>query len=139
MNMAVASPLEEFRGHCLAEQMQARLMNRVDTKFLVPAYLLDACLRGLEHHYSILEIDGRRRFTYDTLYFDTPERQLYLDHHNGKLNRFKLRIRHGRDAAGSFCRLPPGDLHERTGDRAYYGGYRAGFSLGRPSQRSVPA
>jgi|GEM_PF-5626897 len=63
MNMAVASPPEAFRGHCLDEQMQARLMNRVDTKFLVPAHLLDACLRGLEHHYSILEIGGNRRCT----------------------------------------------------------------------------
>ena len=114
MNMAVASPLEGFRGHCLAEQMQARLMNRVDTKFLVPAYLLDACLRGLEHHYSILEIDGRRRFTYDTLYFDTPERQLYLDHHNGKLNRFKLRIRHYRETGDSFLEVKKKNNRERT-------------------------
>ena len=114
MNMAVASPLEGFRGHCLAEQMQARLMNRVDTKFLVPAYLLDACLRGLEYHYSILEIDGRRRFTYDTLYFDTPERQLYLDHHNGKLNRFKLRIRHYRETGDSFLEVKKKNNRERT-------------------------
>jgi hypothetical protein len=114
MNMAVASPLEGFRGHCLAEQMQARLMNRVDTKFLVPAYLLDACLRGLEHHYSILEIDGRRRFTYDTLYFDTPERQLYLDHHNGKLNRFKLRIRHYRETGDSFLEVKKKNNRDRT-------------------------
>ena len=80
----------------------------------MPAYLLDACLRGLEHHYSILEIDGRRRFTYDTLYFDTPERQLYLDHHNGKLNRFKLRIRHYRETGDSFLEVKKKNNRERT-------------------------
>jgi hypothetical protein len=114
MNMAVASPPEAFRGHCLAGQMQARLMNRVDIKFLVPAHLLDACLHGLQHHYSILEIDGNRRFTYDTLYFDTPGRQLYLDHHNGKLNRFKLRIRHYRETGDSFLEVKKKSNRERT-------------------------
>lgn len=114
MNMAVASPLEAFSGHCLDEQAKARLMDRVDTKFLVPAHLLDACLRGLENHYSILEIDGNRRFTYDTLYFDTPGRQLYLDHHNGRLNRFKLRVRHYRETGGSFLEVKKKSNRERT-------------------------
>lgn len=114
MNMAVTGPREGFRGHSLADQMQARLMNRVDTKFLVPAHRLDACLRGLEHHYSMLEIDGNRRFTYDTLYFDTPGRQLYLDHHNGKLNRFKLRVRHYRETGDSFLELKKKSNRERT-------------------------
>ncbi|MDX1558520.1 MAG: polyphosphate polymerase domain-containing protein [Marinobacter sp.] len=114
MNMAVTGPREGFRGHSLADQMQARLMNRVDTKYLVPAHLLDACLRGLEDHYSILEIDGNRRFTYDTLYFDTPGRQLYLDHHNGKLNRFKLRVRHYRETGDSFLEVKKKSNRERT-------------------------
>ncbi|MGM0768807.1 MAG: polyphosphate polymerase domain-containing protein [Pseudomonadota bacterium] len=114
MNMAVASPLDAFRGHTLDDQIAARLMNRVDTKFMVPAWTLDACLRGLENHYSMLEIEQCRRFAYDTLYFDTPGWRLYLDHHNGKLNRFKLRIRHYRDTGASFLEVKKKSNRQRT-------------------------
>ncbi|WP_372999383.1 polyphosphate polymerase domain-containing protein [Marinobacter sp.] len=114
MNMAVAGPLDVFGGHSLADQMQARLMNRVDTKFMVPTRLLGTCLRGLEHDYTMLEIEGSRRFTYDTLYFDTPGRRLYLDHHNGKLNRYKLRIRHYRETGASFLEVKKKSNRART-------------------------
>lgn len=114
MNMAVGSPLAAFRGHTLADQMAAPLMNRVDTKYLVPVRMLEPCLRGLESDYTLLELDGCRRFTYDTLYFDTPERRLYLDHHNGKLNRFKLRIRHYRETGESFLEVKKKNNRQRT-------------------------
>ena len=83
MNMAVGSPVARFAGHSLEAQARALLMNRVDTKFMIPAHELDQCLQGLEREYSMLEIGAARRFTYDTLYLDTPDSQLYLDHHNG--------------------------------------------------------
>ncbi len=114
MNMAVTNPLDGYDGHTLEEQSGARLMNRVDTKFLVSVPVLETCLRGLERDYTVLEMDGLRRFRYDTLYFDTPGRQLYLDHHNGKLNRFKLRIRHYRDTAESFLEVKKKDNRQRT-------------------------
>lgn len=114
MNMAVGSPLDAFRGHSLADQASARLMNRTDTKFLVSVPVLDSCLRGLERDYSVLEMGGARRLQYDTLYFDTPDRQLYRDHHNGKLNRFKLRIRHYRETGESYLEVKKKDNRQRT-------------------------
>lgn len=114
MNMAVCSPLSAFSGHSLAEQANAELMNRVDTKFAVPTQVLETCLRGLQEHYSVLDMGGRRDFAYDTLYFDTPERQLYLDHHNGKLNRFKIRVRHYRATGESFLELKKKTNRQRT-------------------------
>ena len=36
---------------------------------------------------------GRFIGSYRTDYFDTPELSMYTDHHNGKLNRFKIRQR----------------------------------------------
>ncbi len=114
MNMAVGSPLDAFRGHSLADQAGARLMNRTDTKFLVALPVLDSCLRGLELNYSVLEMGGFRRFHYDTLYFDTPGRQLYRDHHNGKLNRFKLRVRHYRETGESYLEVKKKDNRQRT-------------------------
>ena len=32
-------------------------------------------------------------FDYDNTYFDTPDNSMFLNHHNGKLNRVKVRIR----------------------------------------------
>ena len=83
MNMAVGSPVARFAGHSLEAQARALLMNRVDTKFMIPAHELDQCLQGLEREYSMLEIGAARRFTYDTLYLDTPDSQLTLLRRDG--------------------------------------------------------
>lgn len=114
MNMAVVSPLAGFRGHGLAEQARVALMNRVDTKFMVPARILEAFLPALQGDYTVLDMDGCRRFGYDTLYCDTPERRLFLDHHNGKLNRFKLRLRHYRQSRTTFLEVKKKTNRQRT-------------------------
>ena len=41
----------------------------------------------------VVEIKSNRITTYSSLYFDTPEHKFYKDHHNGKNNRTKIRIR----------------------------------------------
>lgn len=105
MNMAVTSALGALPGHSLADQLSVELMNRVDTKFLVPARELDDCLGRLVGHYSALDLCGERRLPYDTLYFDTPERRFYRDHHNGKLNRYKVRLRHYRQSRATFLEV----------------------------------
>ncbi|TNE82114.1 MAG: polyphosphate polymerase domain-containing protein [Gammaproteobacteria bacterium] len=94
MNMAVLEPIEGFASHSLADQARVELMDRMDTKFLVTEAELSACLIGLDEHYTVLAQGDCRRFEYHTLYLDTPPRQFYLDHHNGKLNRTKVRFRH---------------------------------------------
>ena len=80
-------------------------MDRVDTKFLLTHEQLADCLEGVVGDYTALSIDGRRQLTYDTLYFDTPDRQMYRDHHNGKLNRMKVRVRHYRDSDQAFLEV----------------------------------
>jgi hypothetical protein len=47
----------------------------------------------LKNDYSILEIKGESIFPYDTTYFDTADDRMYINHHNGKRNRFKIRVR----------------------------------------------
>ena len=105
MNMAVTDALAALPGHSLDDQLAVELMNRVDTKFLVPEAVLETCLGQLADHYSVLELSGERRLPYDTLYFDTPERRFYRDHHNGKLNRYKIRLRHYRHSGATFLEV----------------------------------
>src|SRR5690606_1683254 len=44
-------------------------------------------------NYRILEIKGTRIPSYESLYFDDLNFSFYNDHHNGRTNRFKVRIR----------------------------------------------
>ncbi|MGE5467088.1 MAG: polyphosphate polymerase domain-containing protein [Ignavibacteria bacterium] len=70
-----------------------KLLNRTDTKFMFHASALPDVLAEIAPEYYVLEIDGRRIFDYDTLYFDTDDFALYRLHHNGKPNRLKVRFR----------------------------------------------
>ena len=42
---------------------------------------------------GILEIKEKRTNSYKTLYYDTKDLQSYIQHHNGKANRIKVRFR----------------------------------------------
>jgi hypothetical protein len=70
-----------------------KLMNRTDTKFAFSSDNLMSVLNSVKDAYRILEIEERRIATYKTLYYDTKDLNLYLNHHNGKLNRYKVRHR----------------------------------------------
>jgi hypothetical protein len=70
-----------------------KLMNRIDTKFVLNIELLPDILQRIHTAYRILEIDEKKGFSYRSLYYDTTCDAMYLAHHNGKLNRFKVRFR----------------------------------------------
>ncbi len=68
-------------------------MRRMETKYVIPLPLLPEVLKQLQPHYSVLEIDGHRMFTYRNIYFDTADLRFYQMHHSGKRPRFKVRHR----------------------------------------------
>jgi hypothetical protein len=70
-----------------------KLLDRVDTKFMFRAGQLQGILEEMRSDYSLLEVNGCRYSHYETLYFDTDGFDLYLQHHNGRLNRYKFRSR----------------------------------------------
>ena len=82
-----------FSSYALHELPSTHLMSRFDTKYLLNIYLLPEILVHLQPHYAILDINHHRIFTYQNVYFDTENFQFYTMHHNGKLNRFKVRHR----------------------------------------------
>ena len=85
--------ISEFEGITLQEMDSVSLLNRVDSKYVFSNLLLPEILESVLPYYRILTISKDRVFTYSSLYYDTPDNQLYLDHHNGKLNRYKVRFR----------------------------------------------
>jgi hypothetical protein len=91
-----------FAPVSLAGLDKVKLMNRVDSKYIFHRRHLDEFLMEIAPHYSILEIEGKRLFDYASLYFDTPDYTLYQHHHNGRLNRVKLRYRQYLDTGDVF-------------------------------------
>jgi hypothetical protein len=77
----------------LSEMDRVSLMNRVDTKYVCSEAELQTLLQNISLHYRVLTIEKVRYSQYATLYFDSPEFDCYLQHHNGKLNRRKYRMR----------------------------------------------
>jgi hypothetical protein len=68
----------------------------------------------LAKSFDILEIDGRRAFTYETRYFDSEDHGCYFDHHRGKRQRCKVRIRNYVDANLSFLEVKLKDKRGET-------------------------
>ena len=105
VGLHVARSLVRYRSHGLQDLNKASLMNRVDTKFLVPVGRLPAMLDALQADFSALEIDGRRVFQYQSTYFDTLCCRFYNQHHNGQLNRHKVRLRTYVDSDLQFLEI----------------------------------
>jgi len=91
-----------FAPMSLAELDAEGLLARHDTKYLISEPLLPALLARLEPVCRILDIGGRRSFGYDSLYLDTPDRDLFRAHHQGKVKRSKARWRIYRDTGACF-------------------------------------
>jgi VTC domain-containing protein len=72
---------------------RARLQRRVDRKYLVPQDRFVEILGELEDDEEVLEIDGRRRFGYESVYFDTRDRRCFVEHVEDRCPRFKVRTR----------------------------------------------
>lgn len=85
--------LSSFQSISLEEMDNVKLMNRTDTKFVFSSSFLIEILNGLSDRYRILEIEGKKKSLYNTVYFDTEQLKFYTQHHNGKLNRHKVRMR----------------------------------------------
>ncbi len=89
----ITAIVNEFTPISLAEMDSVKLMNRIDTKYIVSADRLADILSGAKKTYRILEIDNQREFLYRTTYFDTEDYKMYTAHQNGKLNRYKISLK----------------------------------------------
>lgn len=85
--------IQQFAPISLEEMDEVKLMNRTDTKFVFHVQQLKQILREATTYYRVLEIEEHRIMTYKTLYYDTPSNDMYLAHHNAKMNRYKIRQR----------------------------------------------
>ncbi len=85
--------LGRFRPITVAEMEHASLQDRQEAKYLLTAEQAWDLISHLPDSYQVFEVDGKRVQTYSTTYYDSPHFNLYLEHHNGKKPRYKVRTR----------------------------------------------
>jgi hypothetical protein len=94
-----AAALHAFRPVPLdALETTVPLRVRTDRKYVLDRQALGRLLERLADTHAVLEIDGRRAFAYDTVYFDTPGLQTVRAHTQRRRRRFKARSRLYADA-----------------------------------------
>jgi hypothetical protein len=83
----------------------AALDNRFDRKYLVAPSDLASIVSHLDSKHRVLEIDDRRSFRYESVYFDTSTFDSYLMAARQRPSRFKVRVRSYLDTGGCNCEV----------------------------------
>lgn len=92
--------LDDLRAIDLDEvNATAALLTRVDRKYVITPDRLETLLDRVSGEARVLEIEGRRRFGYRSVYFDTPVFDSYLGAARRRPDRFKVRTRTYLDSA----------------------------------------
>jgi hypothetical protein len=89
----IKSKLNSFEPITLSEMDSVKLLNRSEKKYVLHSSKLFQVLELATQEFKILEINNIRLLEYSTEYFDTADNAMYLAHHNGRQNRYKVRKR----------------------------------------------
>lgn len=91
--------LDAYRPISLDElEATAGMLTRIDRKYLVPWSVAEELLEALTTTHRVLEIGGRRAFTYRSVYLDSPSLGAFRAHMQQRRRRYKCRTRHYVDA-----------------------------------------
>ncbi len=85
--------LDKLEPITLEQMSEIRLMNRTDTKFVTNKRKLAQLLEMAQGKYFAQFHDGSNIASYLTTYWDTDNHLFYLEHHNGRAPRQKVRVR----------------------------------------------
>jgi len=110
----IISAIELFKPISLEEMDEVKLMNRIDTKYVLPLGVLPDLLQSISSQYMSLVIESENLSRYRTLYFDSPDFRFYHDHHNGRRPRFKIRFREYTETGTIFCEVKQKNNRNRT-------------------------
>lgn len=106
--------LNKFESINLTQLNQASLLQRIDSKYILPTSKLSEVLEDLLEDQYILEIDKQRNFEYLTHYYDTKDFKFYMHHHNGYVNRLKVRSRSYVDSGLVYFEIKHKERGTRT-------------------------
>ena len=106
--------LTKLQPITLEEMKDIRLMNRTDTKFVTSKDKLVRLLELAQGKYYAQFTNGSRIANYMTTYWDTDDYRFYMEHHNGRAPRQKVRVRTYMDSDTTFLEIKTKNNHGRT-------------------------
>jgi hypothetical protein len=92
----------------------AALQERVDRKYVLTEELSADMLDQLGSRHAVLDIDGRRSFGYESVYFDTVAFESYLGAAHRRRRRFKVRTRSYLDSQTTMLEVKTRGARGRT-------------------------
>ncbi|MCU0822242.1 MAG: polyphosphate polymerase domain-containing protein [Spirochaetes bacterium] len=101
----IKNHLSIFKAIGLENLNSIELLKRHDTKYIFHRDKLPSVFKYLNQYYNILEIDGKRIFKYENMYYDTDDYFFYHQHHNQRINRYKVRLRRYIDSDKCYLEL----------------------------------
>ena len=114
INKRIDELLGQLKPITLEQMSSIRLMNRTDTKFVTSKENLVRLLEMVQGEYYAQSIDGNKIANYLTTYWDTDGHHFYLEHHNGRAPRQKVRVRTYLDSDITFLEVKTKNNHGRT-------------------------
>lgn len=110
----IKQELLHFEPIGLDQMKEVKLMNRIDTKYVIPLSQLGPLLHIAAPEYFVQCTDGKRTAEYHTIYLDTKEHRMYNNHETGRKIRQKIRIRQYIDTQNTFLEVKKKNNHGRT-------------------------
>lgn len=89
----------------LQEAERAQLMQRIDSKFIIPFELSKELLNKATNSYYVVDNNGHVIPEYISDYFDTSDFNMYKDHQNRRPKRYKIRVRNYCASGDSFLEI----------------------------------
>lgn len=105
MTPEITDILASFKSLKLEEMEKVKLMDRFDTKFVLPVSYVPALLAGMQDNYNVLEINGLRISSYNTVYLDTHDYLFFNQHITGRNGRVKIRYRNYLSTGVTFLEI----------------------------------
>jgi VTC domain-containing protein len=97
--------MTNFETIQLKQASKVKLMNRMDQKFWFHVSNLPELFQTIKDDYYAQTINNSVWQQYASKYFDTPDDIMYKAHHNGKLNRYKIRRRDYLESDDHFLEI----------------------------------
>jgi len=106
--------LQHLEPITLEQMSSIRLMNRTDTKFVTSKENLVRLLELAQGKYYAQFNNDSKIANYMTTYWDTDNHRFFLEHHNGRAPRQKVRVRTYMDSNLTFLEVKTKNNHGRT-------------------------
>lgn len=114
INAHIDDLLQHLEPITLEQMSSIKLMNRTDTKFVTDKEHLARLLELAQGKYYAQFHNGSKIANYMTTYWDTDSHHFYMEHHNGRAPRQKVRVRTYMDSGTTFLEVKTKNNHGRT-------------------------